>query len=368
MATTTVMTPRALNRALLARQHLLAREPTTPQRVVERLAGLQAQIPRPPFIGLWTRLARFARRDLIERLHDMSIVRATMMRGTIHLMSAADYLAFRPVLHESLVRGPASLFRRQLATLDLPVLVASGREFFARSNTFDAFRKHIAAANGPDVDARALAYFVRMHVPLVQVPTGDPWAYPASADFVLADDWLGARVSIDPAPAHELVRRYLAAFGPATPADAQAWSGLQGLRAVFEDLRPELVTMRDERKRELFDLPDSPRPEAESPAPVRFLPEYDNVLLGHKDRTRIIDDAHRPIISTANLMIRATYLVDGRVAGTWRVEKSRSTATLLLEPFGRLTKAIRAELEREGEELLEFVEPEAAARQVRVSA
>jgi hypothetical protein len=207
-----------------------------------------------------------------------------------------------------------------------------------------------------------------MHVPLVQVPTGDRWAYPASADFVLADDWLGSPVPTDPAPPHELVRRYLAAFGPATPADAQAWSGLKVLRAVFEELRPELVTMRDERKRELFDLPDAPRPDADVPAPVRFLPEYDNVVLAHKDRTRIIDDAHRPSISTANLQIRATYLVDGRVAGTWRVEKARATATLVLEPFGRLTKAVRAELAREGEDLLEFVEPDATAKQVRVSA
>ena len=368
MATMTVMTPRALNRALLARQHLLARERTTPQRIVEQLAGLQAQIPRPPFIGLWTRLAQFARRDLTERLHDRSIVRATMMRGTIHLMTAADYLAFRPVLHAALVRGPESLFRRQLATLNHPQLVESGREFFARPNTFDALRKHFAAANGPDVDARAPAYLVRMHVPLVQVPTGDPWAYPASADFVLADDWLGTPVPTAPAPSHDLVRRYLAAFGPATPADAQAWSGLQGLRAVFEELRPELVTVRDERKRELFDLPDAPRPDAETPAPVRFLPEYDNVVLGHKDRTRIIDDAHRPLISTANLQIRATYLVDGRVAGTWRVEKVRAAATLVLEPFGRLTKAVRAELEREVEDLLEFMEPAAAKKQIRLSA
>ena len=357
---------RALNRALLARQLLLNRERLTPLAVVEQLAGLQAQIPRPPFIGLWTRLTTFGRADLTARLHDRSIVRATMMRGTIHLMSAADYLAFRPVLHASLVRVPESMFRRQLASMDLAAIVASGREFFARPDTFDALRKHFET-RGPAGDARAAAYLVRMHVPLVQHPTTDAWGYPAAARFGLADEWLGVRMPMDAAPPHDIVRRYLAAFGPATPADAQAWSGLQGLRAVFEDLRPELVTMRDERKRELFDLPDAPRPGEDTAAPPRFLPEYDNVLLGHKDRTRIIDDAYRPMVSTANLQIRATFLLDGRVAGTWRVEKARKSATLVLEPFARLAKVARRELDREGEALLSFIEPDVPARDIRLA-
>lgn len=363
-AATAVVNQRALNRALLARQLLLAREQLTPIEAIERLAGLQAQVPRPPFVGLWTRLADFDRAQLTSRLHDRSIVRATMMRGTIHLMSAADYLAFRPVLHAALVSVPESMFRRQLAGHDLATIVATGREFFERPNTFDALRKNFAERR-PELDARAPAYLVRMHVPLVQKPTEDAWGYPASADFALADDWLGAPVSIAPAAPHELVRRYLAAFGPATPADAQAWSGLGALRSVFEDLRPGLVTMRDERKRELFDIPGAPRPGADAPAPVRFLPEYDNILLGHKDRSRIIDDAHRSIISTANLQIRATFLVDGRVAGTWRVEKARKSATLVLEPFGKTTKKTRAALEDEGEELLRFIEPGAASLQIR---
>jgi hypothetical protein len=367
MSRTAPLTQRALNRALLARQLLLEREAVSPLDVVERLAGLQAQIPRPPFIGLWTRLEGFVRQSLIDRLHDRSIVRATMMRGTIHLVSAADYLAFRGVLHASLVRGPESMFRRQLEGLDRRGLIAMGRRFFATPNTFDALRRYFAARR-PQADARAPAYLVRMCVPLVQHPTDDPWAYPASANFGLADDWLGAPVSTAEAPPHALVRRYLAAFGPATPADAQAWSGLQGLRAAFEELRPELVTMRDERNRELFDLPDAPRPDPETPAPVRFLPEYDNVVLGHKDRTRIIDEAHRARISTANLQIRGTYLVDGRVAGMWRVERSRKAAAMVLEPFGRLTKVVRRELEREGDALLDFMEPEASTRAVRVDA
>ena len=360
-----LVTRRALNRALLARQLLLDRERLTPVDVVERLAGLQAQVPRPPFVGLWTRLAAFDRRDLTDRLQDRSVVRATMMRGTIHLMSAADYVAFRPMLHESLVRIPESMFRREFEGCDLQTLIAIGRKFFAKPNTFDALRKHIAE-KVPGMNPRPPAYLIRMHLPLVQLPTGDPWGYPAAAQFGLADQWLGTAVPVVPSPPGELVRRYLAAFGPATPADAQAWSGIQNLRAAFEELRPELVTMRDERKRELFDLPDAPRPDEDAPAPVRFLPDYDNVVLGHKDRTRIIDDEHRPRIATANLQIRATYLVDGRVAGTWKVERSRKVATMVLEPFGRLTKTVRKELEREAEPLLGFMEPAASSHALRI--
>jgi hypothetical protein len=360
------VTQRALNRALLARQLLLDRARLTPVDVVERLAGLQAQVPRPPFIGLWTRLETFTRQDLTDRLHDRSIVRATMMRGTIHLVSAADYIAFRPVLHASLVAAPESMFRSAFEGHDLRKIVASGREFFARPNTFDALRKHFAE-RGPTIDARAPAYLVRMHLPLVQIPTADPWGYPASAQFGLAEEWLRAPVSVASVTPRELVRRYLAAFGPATPADAQAWSGIQSLRTVFEELRSELVTMRDERKRELFDLPDAPRPDEDTPAPVRFIPDYDNVVLGHKDRSRIIEDEHRPRISTANLQIRATYLVDGRVAGTWKIDRSRQAATLVLEPFGRLTKKTSKELEREAGPLLAFMEPNATTHAIRVA-
>jgi hypothetical protein len=212
-----------------------------------------------------------------------------------------------------------------------------------------------------------MAYAIRMHVPLVQVPTDAPWGFPASADFALADGWLDRNVPTDEAPPHDLVLRYLAAFGPATPADAQAWSGLQGLRDVFEELRPRLRTFRDERKRELFDLPGAPRPAEDVPAPVRFLPEFDNVLLAHADRSRIIDDRYRPKVTTKNLLVPGTFLVDGFVAGTWKVERKARTATLLLAPFHPLVRKTVAALEEEGDALLRFMEPDAHARAVRVS-
>ena len=350
---------RQLNRATLARQMLLSREKTTATAAVERLAGMQAQLARPPFVGLWTRLDGFRRQDLAESLRRREIVRVTAMRGTLHLMSAADYLAFRGSLQPMLAKSMQSILRERMQNLDMDVLRAEARAFFGgKPATFDALRDHFKAKN-PEADERAMAYAIRMNLPLVQVPTEDAWAFPAAADFALADDWLGKAVPLEEAPAHTLVRRYLAAFGPATPRDAQVWSGLQSLRAAFEELRPELVTFRDERKRELFDLPEAPRPGEDAPAPVRFLPEFDNLVLAHDDRTRVIADEHRSKVVLKNLQVRATFLVDGFVAGIWKVERKKKAATLILEPFGKLAKKITADLEREGEALIRFLEPDA---------
>lgn len=359
---------RQLNRATLARQMLLSREPVAATAAVERLAGLQAQLARPPFVGLWTRVEGFRRSDLIEALRRREIIRATAMRGTLHLMSAADYLALRGALQPMLTKGMQAILRERAQDLGIDALQIEARAFFGgKPATFDALRNHMKAKN-PDADERAMAYAIRMHLPLVQVPTDDAWGFPAAADFALADDWLGKTVATEEAPAHTLVRRYLAAFGPATSRDAQVWSGLQSLRATFEELRPELVTFRDERKRELFDLPDAPRPDEDTPAPVRFLPEFDNLVLAHDDRTRVIADEHRPKVTLKNLQVRATFLVDGIAAGTWKVERKKKTATLVLEPFGNLPKKTLAELEREGQALLRFVEEDAHETGVRVAA
>lgn len=362
-----ILTTRQLNRATLARQMLLARETATSVTAVERLAGLQAQLARPPFVGLWTRVEGFQRGDLLRPLRERQILRATAMRGTLHLMSGADYVALRGALQPMLTKGMQAILRERAQGLDMDVLRAEARAFFGgQPATFDALRDHLKAKH-PEADERAMGYAIRMHLPLVQVPTDDPCGFPAASDFALADDWLGKQVPTAEAPAHTLVRRYLAAFGPATPRDAQVWSGLQSLRQAFEELRPELVTFRDERKRELFDLPDAPRPEGEMPAPVRFLPEFDNLVLAHDDRTRVIADEHRPRVTLKNLQVRATFLVDGCVAGTWKVERKRKTATLVLEPFGKMAKKTLSELEREGEALLRFVEEDTVEREIRLS-
>jgi hypothetical protein len=366
--TTPTLTTRQLSRATLARQMLLSRESTTATTAVERLAGLQAQLARPPFVGLWTRIEGFQRKDLLAALQRREIIRATAMRGTLHLMSAADYMALRGPLHPMLIRGMQAILRERAQDLDLDALQTEARKFFGgKPATFNDLRNHLKAKN-TQADERAMGYAIRMHLPLVQVPTDDPWGFPAASDFALADDWIGKKVSTEEAPAHALVRRYLGAFGPAAPRDAQVWSGLQSLRAAFEELRPELVTFRDERKRELFDLPEAPRPDEDTPAPVRFLPEFDNLVLAHDDRTRVIADEHRPKVTLKNLQVRATFLVDGLVAGTWKVERKKKVATLVLEPFGKLVKKTLVELEREGEALLRFVEEDALETAVRVDA
>ncbi len=374
-ATPPTLTIRQLNRALLARQMLLAREAWTPAAVIERLVGLQAQLARPPFVGLWTRIEGFRRADLLEALRKREILRATAMRGTLHLMTASDYVDLRGTLQPMLTKGMQAILRERSQDLDLEALQAEARAFFGSAPaTFDALRDHLRAglkARNVTADERAMAYAIRMHLPLVQVPTDDAWGFPAAADFALADSWLGKPVPVDETPAHALVRRYLAAFGPATPRDAQVWSGLPALKPVFEDLRSELVTFRDERKRELFDLPDAPRyleGSEDTPAPVRFLPEFDNLVLGHDDRTRVIADEHRPRVTLKNLQVRATFLVDGFVAGTWKVERKKKSAALILEPFSPLDSGAIEELEREGEALLRFVEEDAPAREIRWSA
>jgi hypothetical protein len=360
------LTTRQLNRATLARQMLLAREKTTAVRAVARLVGLQAQVARPPFLGLWTRLEGFRREHLLEALRRRQIVRATAMRATLHLMTAVDYVALRGALQPGLTGAMQSVLRDRTKGLDPAALEARARAFFGdAAATFDALRLHLKTHH-PGGDERAMAYLIRTHLPLVQVPTDAPWGFPASADFAMADAWLTKKIPTQAAPAHALVRRYLAAFGPATPGDAQVWSGLSGLREVFEALRPELVTFRDARKRELFDLPDAPRPPEDTPAPVRFLPEFDNLVLSHDDRTRVVAPEHRARVVLKNLQVRATVLIDGMVAGTWRVDRKKDTAVLVLEPFAALTKKTLAALESEGDALLRFAEPEAEVRDVRL--
>src|SRR6266542_3686382 len=282
----TTLSRRTLNRATLARQLLLRREKLKPVPAIERLLGLQAQIARPPFVALWSRLDAFRREDLIAPIEKRDLVRATMMRATIHLMTRHDFVAFRPVLQPLLTSAMHAALKDRLKGFDFEKLISASRACFDENPcTFAELRAHLIG-RFQKLDERAMGYAVRMQLPLVQIPqAGAQWAYPALADFVVAESWL------DEALTTEL--RYFAAFGPASVQDFQSWAGLGPMRAVVEELRPKLRTFRDERGRELFDLPKAPRPADDEEAPVRFLPEFDNVLLGSAERARIVTSTSR---------------------------------------------------------------------------
>jgi hypothetical protein len=359
-----LLTRRRLNRATLARQMLLQRERVPAVEAVERLCGMQSQEPRPPFPGLWTRLLGFCRQDLHRALHDRTIVRGTLMRGTLHMMSAADYATHRMTLQPMLTRSLALLGPRAEG-LEADEVLAVARALLGETpRTFGELRAALVELF-PGVNDRALGFTVRMRLPLVMIPTEDRWGFPADARFGLAESWLGTPLS-DEANLESLILRYLAAFGPATAADVQQWSGLQAIKPVLESLRPRLALFRDERGRSLFDLPDAPRPTEEIPAPPRFLPEFDNLVLSHADRTRVLADEHRAfILGAKNGRIPATFLVDGWVAGTWRVARKKQAATLAITPFATLPKRAAAALAEEGEDLLRFLEDEAVSFEVR---
>ncbi len=361
--TTEILTRRQLNRATLARQMLLERANEPPSGAVARLAGMQAQEPAPPFVGLWTRLAAFAPADLLAMLHERSVVRCTALRGTLHLLTADDYRAWRGPAEPGVRQALATLGSRA-AGLEPDAVLARAHALFAeRPRTFNDLREALAG-EFPGVDERALGYVARMGLPLVMVPNeGDHWGFPSDPVFGLAEDWLGP-VAPNEDATRAMALRYLAAFGPASASDFGAWSGLKGAKALFEALRPDLVSFRDERRRDLFDLPDAPRPVPEVPAPVRFLPAFDNILLAHDDRSRIIADEHRPRVVTKNLRVHPTFLVDGLVAGTWKAERKRATAILRLAPFAPLSAGATEALAAEGDALLQFLEPDAAAREV----
>jgi hypothetical protein len=365
-----VLSQRALNRALLSRQLLLDRvdlpEEAGPRRAavigtIEHLVGLQAQAPFPPYYGLWSRLGGFRPEDLAALITDRSVVRIAVMRGTIHVVSARDCLPLRRLVQPVLDRGLRGSFGKQLAGVDPAAVAAAGRELVeAEPMTFSALGERLAG-RWPDHPPAALAQAVRAHVPLVQVPPRAVWGRSGPSLHTSAEHWLGAAADADPASLPTLaglVTRYLAAFGPATARDVTAWSGLSGLRAVLDELRPSLVTFRDEHGTELFDLPSAPRPDGDVPAPVRLAAEFDNLLLSHADRSRVVhpDDLQR--LYTINGIFPGSVLIDGFVAGMWRLARAKRSATLTIELFGPTRE--HGQVRTEAERMLAFCAPEAA--------
>jgi len=360
----TVLSLRALNRATLARQLLLRRVKLSVPQAVERLAGLQAQAPNPPYLGLWTRLAGFERAQLTRALQQRRVVRAAAMRSTLHLLTARDYLAWRPALQPVLTRGLMASHGRHLQGLDPREVHAAGIALLRERPHTQADLGARLAERWPRHDPAALGVAMRCLGSLVHVPPAGTWdAHPAPA-LANAEQWLGAPLATQ-TPRAVFITRYLAAFGPASVRDMQAWSGLTGLADVVATL--PLRRFEDDRGMTLYDLPRATRPDADTPAPVRLLPEFDSLLLSHADRRRVMDDAYKPAVFTVNGIIRATVLIDGFVRGVWRLDRRDASASLRLEPLSRWTAAERRAVLEEAERLLDFAAP-GARRELRVTA
>jgi Winged helix DNA-binding domain len=358
---------RAHNRALLERQLLLRRVRRPAAEVVEHLVGMQAQEPRDPYVGLWTRLEDFDPHELGRLLADRQAVRSPLMRATIHLVSARDCLTLAPLLRPVLERNlwTGSPFGRRLKGVDVDAVLAAGRALLDERPRTTAQLRTQLGERWPGDDAASLAYAVHHLVPVVQVPPRGVWGQKGLATWAATETWLGR--PLDPAPAiDQVVLRYLAAFGPAGVMDVQTWSGLTRLGEVTDRLRPRLRSFRSEAGKELLDLADAPRPDPDTPAPVRFLPQFDNVALSHADRSHISADAATRW--PTDDLHWSPLLVDGFVNGAWRLGRDGKTATLTVRPLSRLSGRDRAEVAEEAERLLEFLAPDADRRDVQVAA
>ncbi|MGP3970125.1 winged helix DNA-binding domain-containing protein [Streptomyces sp. 6N223] len=358
--TTPALSLRELNRALLDRQLLLARSPMDAAQAVEHLVGLQTQVPGNHYTALFARLDGFDAAEFSRRFAERELVRMALLRSTIHTVTARDCLALRPLLQPPQERMLKSAYGKRLAGVDLERLARRARELAEEEpRTFHQFGQALAG-EWPDSDPQALGMAVRVVLPMVQTPPRGLWQRGGATRHTTAESWLRGEPA-EAATLDDLVLRYLAAFGPASVRDAQIWSGLTRLREVFDRLAPRLVRLRDAGGTELFDLPDAPRPGADVPAPARFLPEFDNVFIGHDDRTRVISDAAKRRSWLGNRAI-PVFLADGFVRGSWRIDADRrhTEATLVLTPFDRPSRAERASLEDEGARLLAFHTPGAS--------
>ena len=351
---------RTLNRALLARQSLTDRGHAPALGVIEHLVGMQAQEPRAPYIGLWSRLADFRPEELSALIADRRAVRLGLMRSTIHLVSARDCLRLYPLMRPVLERTfKGSSFSKQVAGVDLEDLLARGHELLAAEPRTRSELSRLLGELWPGVDSASLANAVTFLTPLVQVPPRGLWRQSGQPRLTTAQAWLGQGLDSGPS-LPDVVLRYLAAFGPATVKDVQAWCGLTRIRGIVDQLGDRLRLFADEAGNELLDTLDGPLPDPDVPVPPRFLAPFDNAILAHADRSRIIALEDRDSVYRDRLM--RTFLIDGFVAGTWRVDGS----TIGLRLLRRLSDDDRVAVTDEASRLLEFVAPGADAPSVRI--
>ncbi|MGW1814856.1 winged helix DNA-binding domain-containing protein [Streptomyces sp. NPDC002125] len=352
-----VLSTRALNRATLERQLLLRRAAVTAKEAIGGLVGLQAQNTRPPYFQLHARLADFDPAELSALMESREVVRIVTLRSTIHTHTAEDALTLRPLVQPARDRE-LNMFRNGLTGVDLDRLTVLARELVEeRPRTLKELRQELRP-HWPDADPQSLGVAARCRLPLVQVTPRGLWGRSGQVALTTAEHWLGS----PPLPAatpDATVLRYLAAFGPASVKDMQMWAGLTRMREVFERLRPRLVTFRDDNGAELFDLPDAPHPDPDTPAPPRFLPEFDNVLLGHADRTRVIPPEYKGRNGVGN-QAYGTVLADGFLAAVWRLDETADEAVVTVQALGRLGRAARDEIAQEAVEMLGVMCPRPA--------
>jgi hypothetical protein len=363
MSARDVLGQRALNRALLGRQLLLRRSDLSALDAIQHLVGMQAQIPLAPYVGLWSRLSGFVPEHLSQLILGRQAVRMHQMRCTLHLVSASDAVRLRPVIQPVLTRGfySGSPFGRNLTGIDMPALLAAARDLLEAKPRTRSQLSQLLSQRWPAYDSPSLAYAATYLTPLVQVPPRGIWGTGGVATWTTVAAWLD-RASDTALSIEDMVRRYLAAFGPASMADVRAWSGMSVPPEAVDRLRPTLRTFSDDRGRELFDLPEAPLPAADTPAPPRFLPEFDNILVGYADRTRLIPAEHHKWV--VGHLGRPMLLVDGFIAGSWNV----TDATLSIATFAPLAAEDRHVLTKEGRRLLKFAAGgDAAAHHVTFS-
>lgn len=346
---TEILSQRALNRATLARQYLLQRVAAAAIDAIEHLAGMQSQAPLAPYLGLWSRLRDFAPGELSALTERRQVVRLHLMRNTVHLVSARDCLDWRTLFSPLHAAQFSAHFRHGIAGVNQDALLRQARRLLETRPRTRTQLGALLAQRWPDADPAALAYAATHHIPLCQVPPRGIWGKTGPAAWAPVESWLGA--PLRPAPADGLVLRYLGAFGPAAVADMQQWSGLTRLREVAERL--PLRTFRGEAGQVLYDLPGAPRPDADVPAPPRFLPEYDNLLLSYRDRTRLIP-GNRPVpLPPGNGAAAGTFLADGWWQGTWQIQGR----TMRIQPFTRLRRTDHDALLAEAAQLCAFADP-----------
>ncbi len=360
-----VLSLRQLNRATLQRQLLLQRATLPVPQAVEQVAGLQSQVANPPYIGLWSRLVAYRRDELTHLLESRDLVRVAMWRSTQQILIAEDHQRFREMLQPVLSKALRAFYGKRARDLPVEKLVALAQPFVeAEPRAMGDIRALLEDAE-PDRAGDAMAYAVRNFLPLVQVPPSGTWGTGTRATYTTAEQWLGP--AENPLGMRDLLWRYLRAFGPASVMDFQAWSGFTSLKKQIEPMKADLTVYETEAGGELLDVPGLEVPAGDAPAPVRYIPAFDNLLVSHKDRNRVIADDDRQYVFLSAGRVLPTILVDGFVSGTWATTRDKADARLVVAPFRPLDdEAVHTTLVDEGERLLRFIEDDAETFAVEI--